>query len=105
LKCAEESLHPPVQNNHVLVARRDAVALAQLICDGRAQLRDAGGRSVACLVLCESARHGLFDVVGREGIGFAAFELINGRTTSAQLHNLVADFDYVGESDPVEARG
>ena len=99
LKAPKQPLHPTVEDEHILLACRDAVALAQFRGDGRAQLGDAGGRGVARAVLGERARHGLLDGLGSVEEGLATLELVDGGPLRTQPHHLVADFDDVGKPD------
>ena len=66
---------PPLRTTTSSSRAGDAVALAQLRGDGRAQLGDAGRRRVARPVLGERARHRLLDGLGRVEEGLAALEL------------------------------
>jgi hypothetical protein len=85
LEGREKSLHAAVEDDDVLLAHSDTVALAQLLGDGRPQLGDAGGGCVARAVFGEGARHGLLDGVGRFEERLAALELKDLCAAGTQL--------------------
>src|SRR5205809_3901268 len=102
LKSAESPLHTAVNYDHIFLVGRNAIALTQFLGNGAAQLRNAGGWCIACLVLTQGSAHALFDVVRSLAIRFAAFKLINRCAFCPQLHNPVANQHNIGKAYLVE---
>ena len=91
LKRAKESLHAAVDDDHVFGISFDLVSLTQLVRNCAPQFSDAGRWRIPGLILRQSSNHGLFDVIGRCPVRFAALEAVDLGALRQQFHNPIAD--------------